>query len=250
MMSRKLIMPVDCRFRKTSCLVRGRALPRSSPFAGRPTMRNQHPRPWRRGSDYTCAPRNALDRDQRHIWRRRIVAEARAGNLPGKAILTAEALLACMGSDGALYPSQQALADKAGVGVRTVVRHIDRMVDLGLVRKHRRLERRPWPEGGRGATRVQQTSNAYELLFPSAHVTPKPCRMRLNTGCHSGPEETERIILPVTPTDRSDALKALEEVRIRRATVLAANWASRVSVGAVFTATFPSVRGVRTVSSP
>ena len=149
-------------------------------------MRNMHPRPWRRGSDYATPPRRLLDRDQRHAWRRRIVAELRAGNLPGKAVLTAEALLACMGSDGLLYPSQQTIAEKAGVGARTVIRHIDRMVELGLIRKHRRLIRIAWPEGGRGATRVQQTSNAYELLFPAKHVVPKSRRCRPNTECQTG----------------------------------------------------------------
>ena len=149
-------------------------------------MRTGHARPWRRDSDYLAPPRNRLDRDQRHVWRRRVVAELRAGNLPGKAVLTAEALLACMGADGALYPSQRAIAAKAGIGTRSVVRHIDRMVELGLIRKHRRLVRMLWPEGGRGATRVQQTSNAYELVFPQGHVVPKPCRPRPNTDCHNG----------------------------------------------------------------
>ena len=190
-------------------------------------MRNGHPRPWRRGSDYAAPPRNALDRDQRHVWRRRVVAELRAGNLPGKSVLTAEALLACMGTDGTLYPSQQVIADKAGIGARSVVRHIDRMVELGLLRKHRRLVRLPWPEGGRGATRVQQTSNAYELIFPQGHVVPKPRRLRPNTGCHNGAEQTDREIPLFPEMDRTEALRSLEQVRLARADVLMASWSSR-----------------------
>ena len=124
------------------------------------------PRPWRSGSEYVDPPRNTLDRGQRHVWRRRVVAEARAGNLPGKAILVAEALLACMSEEGALYPSHAAIAGKAGVGLRTVSRHLARMAELGLLQRIRRLVRKPWPEGGRGAVRVEQTSNAFLLLFP------------------------------------------------------------------------------------
>ena len=190
-------------------------------------MRNGHPRPWRRGSDYAAPPRNALDRDQRHVWRRRVVAELRAGNLPGKSVLTAEALLACMGTDGTLYPSQQVIADKAGIGARSVVRHIDRMVELGLLRKHRRLVRLPWPEGGRSATRVQQTSNAYELIFPQGHVVPKPRRLRSNTGCQNGAEQTDRRIPLFPKMDRADALRSLEQVRLARAGILMAFWSNR-----------------------
>ena len=126
-------------------------------------MTREHARPWRTGSTYSEPPRNTLDRGQRHCWRRRVVAEARAGHLPGKAILTAEALLACMGDGGELYPSHQAIAVKAGVGLRTVARHLERMATLGLLTRIRRLVRRPWPEGGRGAVRVEQASNAYVL---------------------------------------------------------------------------------------
>ena len=191
-------------------------------------MRNVHPRPWRRGSDYAPPPRRAMDRDQRHVWRRRTVAEARAGNLPAGAILTAEALLACLGEDGALYPSQEAIALKAGVSKRSVARHIDRLVELGLILKHRRLVRLPWPEGGRGATRVQQTSNAYELIFPQGHVVPKPRRLRFNTGCHNGAEQTGKRISLGMEMDRSEALRGLEQVRLARASVLMASWTSRV----------------------
>ena len=190
-------------------------------------MRNGHPRPWRGGSDYAAPPHNALDRGQRHVWRRRVVAELREGNLPGKAVLTAEALLTCMGTDGTLYPSQQAIADKAGIGARSVVRHIDRMVELGLIRKHRRLVRLPWPEGGRNATRVQQTSNAYELIFPQGHVVPKLRRPRPNTGCHNGAEQTDRRIPLFLEMDRADALKSLEQVRLARESVLMASWSNR-----------------------
>ncbi len=174
-------------------------------------------------------PRNRLDRGQRHVWRRRVVAEARAGNLPGKAILTAEALLACMGEDGKLYPSHQALANKAGVGLRTVARHLDRMGELGLIRKYHRLVRMPWPEGGRGAVRVQQTSNAYEVLFPARAVNDyPPLRLPLsrpaNTACHSGNEETESRFIPAPEMDRVAAMRALEAVRVARSAALTRQW--------------------------
>ncbi len=205
-------------------------------------MRTGHPRPWRRGSEYVDPPRNTLDRGQRHCWRRRVVAEARAGNLPGKAILTAEALIGCIGEGGELYPSHQAIASKAGVGLRTVARHLARMAELGLLTRIRRLVRRPWPEGGRGAVRVEQTSNAYVLLFPLASVgerrtvglsstvgratmgiSPMVARSP-NTGCHSGPVEAGRRIPSVPAGDRTAALAALEAVRVAREAAAAARW--------------------------
>lgn len=193
-------------------------------------MLTGYPRAWRRGSDYAAPPRNLLDRGQRHVWRRRVVAEARAGNLPGKAILTAEAMLACMGEGGELYPAQATIAAKAGVGVRTVARHLARMETLGLLARQRRLVRMPWPEGGRGAIRVQQTSNAYVLLFPTRPSVPLVCaqlekRPALrNTGCHVGPVEVERRITNIPAEDRVAALAALETVRVAREAALAAKW--------------------------
>ena len=193
-------------------------------------MRTGHPRPWRRGADYAAPPRNALDRGQLHVWRRRVVAEVRAGNLPGKAILTAEALIACVGENGQLYPSHAAIAGKAGVGLRTVARHLERMDDLGLIRKHRRLVRMPWPEGGRGATRVQQTSNAYELLFPTRPLADRPPlrlrSVRPNTGGHSGDEEHFRVLPSLQAGDRLEALAALEAVRVAREAAQAEAWAA------------------------
>ena len=199
-------------------------------------MRTGHPRPWRRGSEYVDPPRNALDRHQRHVWRRRVVTEARVGNLPGKAILTAEALIACMGEDGQLFPSHQAIAGKAGVGLRTVARHVARMTELGLLTRIRRVVRRPWPEGGRGAVRVEQTSNAYLLTFPARVVTAigrtleagrrptSPAVAASDTGCHVGPAEAGRRIPPAPPTDRVAALAALETVRMAREATMTARW--------------------------
>ena len=191
-------------------------------------MRTGHARPWRKGSTYSDPPRNQLDRGQRHLWRRRVVAEARSGKLPGKAILTAEALLTCMGEDGQLYPSHQALAEKAGVGLRTVARHLERMEAIGLLTRIRRLVRRPWPEGGRGAVRVEQTSNAYMLTFPRQVVTAR-CRRPTprNTGCHVGPVEADRRSSPPPTCDRMAALAALEAVRVRRSVALAQQWNTR-----------------------
>jgi hypothetical protein len=203
-------------------------------------MRSAHPRPWRRGSDYSRPPRRALDRGQRHVWRRRVVAEVRAGNLPGKAVLTSEAMLACMGEDGTLCPSHAAIAGKAGVGERTVARHIDRMVELGLMRKHRRLVRLPWPEGGRGATRVQQTSNAYELLFPPGHVVLKARRVPLNTGCHNGDGESDRRISLEASPDRERALKAIEQIRLQRTASLMRDWVSQAARGSRGSGTTPT----------
>ncbi len=196
-------------------------------------MTRERARPWRSGSSYCEAPRNALDRGQRHCWRRRVVAELRAGNLPGKAVLTAEALLACMGEDGELYPSHQAIAGKAGVGLRTVARHLARMAELGLLTRIRRLVRRPWPEGGRGAVRVEQTSNAYVLTFPAGVAAERVLKLRnlpaapvarLNTGCHVDPVEASRRSLPAPTSDRIAALAALEAVRVAREAAAATRW--------------------------
>ena len=202
-------------------------------------MRTGHPRPWRRGSEYADPPRNRLDRGQRHVWRRRVVAEVRAGNLPGKAILTAEVLIACIGECGELFPSHAAIAGKAGVGLRTVARHLARMAELGLLTRIRRLVRRPWPEGGCGAVRVEQTSNAYLLTFPAAAVAPRCRRLPIrpatmgispiarqphNTDCHIGPVEAGRRISPEPAGDRMPALAALEAVRVAREAAMAARW--------------------------
>ena len=108
-----------------------------------------------------------------------------------------------------------------------MARHIDRMVELGLMRKHRRLVRLPWPEGGCGATRVQQTSNAYELLFPPSHVVPKARRVRLNSGCHSGGEESDRRISLGPSLDREESLRVIEQVRLQRTASLMRGWVCR-----------------------
>lgn len=189
-------------------------------------MAYRHPRPWRRDSDYAPAPRVPLSREQRTDWYRRVKAEIRAGHLPGKAFQVAEALLACMGPDGLLYPSQETLAGKGRVGVRTVARHVNRMVALGLVEKHRRLVRRPWPGGGRGATRVEQTSNAYVLTFPSRPVSSAALRaplamVRPNTGGHFDAGDLD---LRYSVERQLEALASLERTGEGRDAVLRAAW--------------------------
>ena len=109
-----------------------------------------------------------------------------------------------------------------------MARHLARMAELGLLQRIRRLVRRPWPEGGRGAVRVEQTSNAYLVLFPARVVTARSQRSApRNTGCHLGSGEADRRSTPAPAMDRTAALAALEAVRMAREAVVMARWLAR-----------------------
>src|SRR5206468_353729 len=126
-----------------------------------------HPRPWRRGSEHGTGPRRPLSADQRRIWLARAELERRAGRLTAFHVEVGRALLRRLGEDGRCDPSQATLAADAGCSERTVRRALAAFRELGLLAWAQRLVVRPWPAGGRGATRAEQTSNAYALELPA-----------------------------------------------------------------------------------
>jgi hypothetical protein len=125
--------------------------------------RRSHPRPWHRGSLFGDGPRVPLDRERRARFRFLLNAHIRAGRLPDKQGRVGEALLKRLSEDGRCDPSQATLAADANVSESTVGNATKTMRGLGLLRWQRRLVR--------VGARVQQTSNAYELV-PSASLPP------------------------------------------------------------------------------
>ncbi len=155
------------------------------PTPGRPPVRvppraphPHHPRPWRRGSLFCDGPRRPLSADERRAWLARAEAERRARRLTALHVEVARALLRRLGVDGQCDPAHATLAKDAGCDPSSVLRALKALREAGLVAWERRLVRRPWPTGGRGATRAEQTSNAYELLLPDRPVAPREERRR------------------------------------------------------------------------
>ena len=140
----------------------------------RPTTPNpHHPRPWRRGSVFGDGRRRPLSTDERRIWLARAIAERRAGRLTRGYVEVADALLKHLGTDGQCYPSHATLACGASCNPSTVLRALKALQAIGLLTWERRIVRKEWPAGGRGAARVEQTSNAYELLLPDRPIAPR-----------------------------------------------------------------------------
>ena len=155
------------------------------PTPGRPRVRvppsapdSHHPRPWRRGSLFCDGPRRPLSADERRAWLARTELERTAKRLTALHVVVAKALLRRLGVDGQCDPSHATLAEDASCDPSTVLRALNALQAVGLVTWERRLVRRSWPEGGRGATRAEQTSNAYELLLPDRPVAPRAERRR------------------------------------------------------------------------
>lgn len=141
-------------------------------------MSPHHPCPWRRGSEFGPGPRRPLTSDEREIWKARAKGERRAGRLNRAALDVGLALLKRAGTDGRCDPSYATIAADAGCHESTVGRALPALKACGLLRWARRVERREWPEGGPGAQRVEQISNAYELLIPEDAPAPKVSRPR------------------------------------------------------------------------
>jgi hypothetical protein len=119
-------------------------------------MPTPHPRPWHRNSVFGDGPRRPLGREQRARFKFLLNAHARANHLPAKQEKVGWALLKRLGADGRCDPTHDTLAADTGISSRTVRRATDTMADLGLLRWQTRLVRAGW--------RVEQTSNAYELV--------------------------------------------------------------------------------------
>ena len=182
----------------------GRHCARVSPSSSMPNP--CHPRPWHRGSLFGDGPRQALSYDQRRTWEARVEAERHAGNLPAEQANVAKALLKRLGEDGRCDPSYATLAADSGTSARTVGRAVHRLRELKLLAWEQRVVRRPWPAGGKGATRAEQTSNAYLFLLPTEPIaapTSRPVQPRLrlpNCGGQVGRETPLEVILAQLPT--------------------------------------------------
>ena len=127
-------------------------------------------------------------------------AERHAGNLPAEQANVAKALLKRLGENGQCDPSYATLAADSGTSARTVGRAVKALRELKLLAWEQRVVRRPWPAGGKGATRAEQTSNAYELLLPTGPLAPRerqPMQVRLplpHCGSQVGRETPSEMI--------------------------------------------------------
>jgi len=204
----------------------GRPPVRVSPRAPHP----HHPCPWLRGSLFGDGPRRSLSADERRAWIARADGERRAGRLTATHLLVAGALLRRLGVDGQCDPAHATLAHDAGCDPSSVLRALKALQGVGLVGWERRLVRRPWPAGGRGATRAEQTSNAYELLLLDRPVAPRQerrcsaVRRRSNCDRQVAGEVPSQLILRGLPELTEAELLRLKAIQAARWARLDAEW--------------------------
>ena len=207
----------------------GRPCARVRPSAPNPS----HPRPWRRGSVFGDGPRRPMSADERRIWLARAELERKARRLTALHVDVAEALVKRLGVEGQCDPAHATLADDAGCDPSTVLRALTALRAVGLVTWERRLVRRPWPLGGWGATRAEQTSNAYELLLPDRPVAPREERrcsaVRLRSDCdrQDAGETPSQFILRGFPEVTEAELQRLKAIQTARWTQLDAEWQAK-----------------------
>jgi hypothetical protein len=120
-------------------------------------MRNAHPRPWHRHSQFGQGPRLPMCRERRAIWKARLELFRRAGQITDGASHVGLALIKRLSQDGRCDPSHETLAVDSGESVSTVKRALKTLRACGLVTWVRRLTRDGW--------RAVQTSNAYMLTL-------------------------------------------------------------------------------------
>lgn len=182
-----------------------------------------HLRPWHRGSQFGEGPRRRLSADDRRGWLARTELERRAGRLTALHVLVGRALLRRLGENGQCDPAHATLAADAGCGARTVRRALAALRAVGLLDWERRLVRRPWPAGGPGASRAEQTSNAYALLLPERPIAPRAeCRPRVGRrrpdcdgqGGRETPSQYIPSLLPVLDEATRKRLEAIQATRM------------------------------------
>ena len=208
-----------------------------SALTGRPCIRvpssapnPYHLRPWWRGSLFGDGPRRPLSADERRIWIARAGAERRAGRLTALHVEVARTLLRRLGVDGQCDPAHATLARDAGCDPSSVLRALKALQAVGLLTWERRLVRRSWPEGGPGATRAEQTSNAYELLLPDQPIAPREGRrcsaVRQRPDCDRQPtrEIPSQLILKGLPELTEVELTRLQAIQEARRVRLSAEW--------------------------
>ena len=189
-----------------------------------------HPRPWLRGSLFGDGPRRPLSADERRAWMARADGERRAGRLTALHVEIARALLRRLGVNGQCDPAHATLAADAGCDPSSVMRALKALQEVDLVAWERRLVRRPWPAGGLGATRVEQTSNAYELLLPGRPVAPRQERRcsavqrRADCDRQGAGETPSQIILRDFPELTEAELTRLRIIQEARWVRLTAEW--------------------------
>ncbi len=189
-----------------------------------------HPRPWHRGSHFGEGPRRPLSADERRRWTARAELERRAGHLTALHVLVGRALLRRLGEDGQCDPSHATLAADASTSLRTVSRSLKVLRELGLLDWERRLVRCAWPAGGPGASRAEQTSNAYRLLLPESTVAPRTeCRRsagqrRPDCDGQAGRETPLQYILSQLPPLDEATKEHLDVLRAARTARLQQEW--------------------------
>ena len=211
--------------------------PRVPPFvcaSVRPRAPNSHhPRPWRRGSVFGDGPRRPLSADERRIWMARAEGEREAGRLTALHVVVGKKLLRRLGEDGQCDPSHATLAEDAKCDPSTVLRALKALQAVGLLTWERRLVRCSWPAGGPGATRAEQTSNAYELRLPDCPVAPckerrpragRPVPPRADYDRQSTGETLYQFILKGLPELTEAEKKRLEGIKQARRARLDAEW--------------------------
>ncbi|MDT7952398.1 MAG: hypothetical protein RQ966_12920 [Acetobacteraceae bacterium] len=193
-------------------------------------------RGWHHGSLYGPGPRRPLSAGARRAWLARAELERRAGALTALHVEVGRALLRRLGADGRCDPAHVTLAADAGCGERTVRRALAALRALGMLTWEQRIERRAWPEGGQGASRAEQVSNAYALVLPTAPVSPLLCaavralrgaRPRANTGGQPGRGTPGKYVSTPPPAFDPAAKAALQEIAAARTVQLRSEWAAR-----------------------
>src|SRR4051794_30538526 len=109
-------------------------------------------RPYHSGSLLGPAPLQDLPDQKRQDWLTRVRAYWNRGN--AKAGDIGRALLGFVGSDGALFPSLESIAEAASCKIKTAQRWIDAFARVGFVERIRRR------------SLFGQTSNAYLIRLP------------------------------------------------------------------------------------
>ena len=163
----------------------------------------------------------------------RAEAEREAGRLTALHVVVGEKLLRRLGEDGQCDPSHATLAQDAKCDPSTVLRALKALQAVGLVTWERRLVRCDWPEGGPGATRAEQTSNAYELRLPDKPVAPReerrPRAVPPVPDCdrQRAGETPYQFILRELPELTEAERKRLEEIKQARKARLNAEWQAK-----------------------
>ena len=167
------------------------------------------------------------------MWLARAEAERMAGRLTALHVVVARALLRRLGVDGQCDPAHATLARDAGCDPSSVLRALKALQGVSLVAWERRLVRRPWPAGRLGATRAEQTSNAYELLLPDRPIAPREERrcsaVRRRPDCdrQAAGETPSQLILKGLPELTQAELLQLQAIQEARWVRLATEWQAK-----------------------